>query len=834
MKRPRVDDDDDDVDGKNDGGDVVATTEEVDDDMPKFKASDKIERIKFVDAEQMLTFGMGNRPAALGKTNVRLRPTTLMISYQEHTWNTFGQAFRELFSNCTDAVRLQMKTDSDLKVCFAETKGRWSFHLIDRSANVLHAEVAYHRSTNTLSFINYGVALGDNILCMGATSKTVTNGGKYQCGRHGEGLKMALLILERKGIQTTVESYGERWKFSSFEGKLAYQISVNRRWETDPRWKFAVHLAGIRESDIDFSSFLMLCPPEKFVDTQCGQVLPEPRFDDSGLLFADSFFVCDNSYNNWKYGVNLFHLRLERDRNSPPHIRHVQDHLGRMYNEILSGRITRSSSPEDVTLVQHRFCELLMMRGGVMADEVQYFCQSHQHHRRSRFSTEAVVFFRQWFLQHKCDGKVDRIPYETMSWSPYTRLYEARLIYVNQIVLDLLTRDDISEARMRSIEELIREEQQCLKNGTDVMDSIPKSIRDQLCTLFEKCFGMIAPEAKPCLRIVQVDDGVKMDVHSEIVSEIISEPSEKLVTHLNARQVKLVHNEVRWDMYARILWDTILPNVLTLVSIGNRIETEQKFRAGFCRLIGGNANDGSDDRNDMDDLILKSNDPFTPKDNDDDANSPGGVVDMADMATATVMHYDNDNHDGGEVTTVENVVDWNGRTMFTMNERDHQEFINQYMPTVVTVTNGEEAAPSVVHAEEKEEEDDGSGDDTTDIPPGRLWSDVRPLMEEIATSPPQKQKLEFLLNVLNTIKVPHEGVFIGNAPPSARIVAVNDNSTIYFNRACFHGASVGDIVVTLGHELTHTRYEKHTSKFYRAEETVLGSIFTKILISQTK
>jgi hypothetical protein len=72
-----------------------------------------------------------------------------------------------------------------------------------------------------IKIVNFGANLHPNALGTGASSK---RGKQTQAGQHGEGLKVAALVLRRWGYNVRIESSGLKWEFNWKQGKLACKL----------------------------------------------------------------------------------------------------------------------------------------------------------------------------------------------------------------------------------------------------------------------------------------------------------------------------------------------------------------------------------------------------------------------------------------------------------------------------------------------------------------------------------------------------------------------------------------------------------------------------------
>lgn len=190
-----------------------------------------------------------------------------------------------------------------------------------------------------LIIVNEGVVLPRKVLLLGNTAKEFR---QDLAGKHGEGLKLAMLVAAREGIELTIRNGPEVWtpkivtsKQLAGERVLAVEVDTGRK----PEPRFRVELAGVDAGTWEEMKWRFLSvtprPDNEVVRTSRGSVLLGPK--DKGRLFVKGIYVCNNPL--LAFGYDFKEADLDRDR------RVVDDYdtaanAREILNEVLSqGRI---------------------------------------------------------------------------------------------------------------------------------------------------------------------------------------------------------------------------------------------------------------------------------------------------------------------------------------------------------------------------------------------------------------------------------------------------------------------------------------------------------------
>jgi hypothetical protein len=220
------------------------------------------------------------------------------------------------------------------------------FALQELVSNGLDAEIQYNApfthkynaSTKTLLLSNKGVTLKRETLILGGTDKEKDD---RLIGQHGEGLKLALMILAREGFIVHVRNgRSERWKPMFEYSKqwkdrvLMIDVSeIDRQIES-----FDVEVLGVDEElwNAVKERFLKLNPPKHMDHTYRGDLIVDPAF--VGKIFVNGVYSC--FLERIRAGYNLSKIDTGRDRRIP-----LQDdidtEMAMIWNQIVEHQVDR-------------------------------------------------------------------------------------------------------------------------------------------------------------------------------------------------------------------------------------------------------------------------------------------------------------------------------------------------------------------------------------------------------------------------------------------------------------------------------------------------------------
>lgn len=205
---------------------------------------------------------------------------------------TYVEAVRELFQNAIDNERI----NPDNKMLFEYKMGK-------------------------LSICNKTSKLTLDSLLIGNSTK---RDDERTIGEHGEGYKIAIMILLREGKNVTVYNYGanEIWttklvKSRRFNGAQVVQIDVNKTpfWSKVPNYDLTIEVEGITDSEYTNIVDSNLNLKEK-LNTDDSSMYGELLLDEAekGRVYVEGLYVCTQDYLKYGYNFKSRFVRLDRDR----------------------------------------------------------------------------------------------------------------------------------------------------------------------------------------------------------------------------------------------------------------------------------------------------------------------------------------------------------------------------------------------------------------------------------------------------------------------------------------------------------------------------------------
>lgn len=166
---------------------------------------------------------------------------------------------------------------------------------------------------DTLRIENEGCTLPRSALLLGRSSKGER---ADMIGQFGEGMKLGILALVRKGVPVTIRTGGEVWKpeirpSDTFEGTevLTFNIQTGR----EDKNRVRVEIGCSREGwDSVKDRFLFLCRETKDdrIKTDYGTLLTAPRF--KGRVYVKGIYVQTDT--TLSHGYDFSNATLDRDR----------------------------------------------------------------------------------------------------------------------------------------------------------------------------------------------------------------------------------------------------------------------------------------------------------------------------------------------------------------------------------------------------------------------------------------------------------------------------------------------------------------------------------------
>ncbi|KAF2996556.1 hypothetical protein E8E15_000224 [Penicillium rubens] len=260
-------------------------------------------------------------------------------------WDT-TDAFRELYQNWKDAIlgRFQLNRQ-DFKPFFADKKDHFSIIVPatsnDNGNRRALGFIKYEKKTGRVILTNSCMQLPLESLVMGFTSK---DDDEQLPGSHGEGLKLAALIMSRDGYKVSLAASHSQWSFG-LHGKyqsLRCVITPSRKMSPAIQREPADDMAKLRfhvERDITvvigagrasqsrpvssetFFEWLQvtldirgLSYPSSIVETPQGDFLLDSRFHGKLFLHGILLPMSTSGVKHFKFGYNFALGKFSRDR----------------------------------------------------------------------------------------------------------------------------------------------------------------------------------------------------------------------------------------------------------------------------------------------------------------------------------------------------------------------------------------------------------------------------------------------------------------------------------------------------------------------------------------
>lgn len=163
--------------------------------------------------------------------------------------------------------------------------------------------------TGTLRIANEGVKLDLSVWLMGTSSKADGNSR----GHFGEGLKLGVLALVRKGLDVKIVNDDESWtptleESETFAGSRVLTVTTRKRESTG---KFVIEVPFAREAWESIKPrFLFLAKPKRMKETPSADVILDENY--KGSVYVKGIFVEHNP--KLEAGYNLKRVSVDRDR----------------------------------------------------------------------------------------------------------------------------------------------------------------------------------------------------------------------------------------------------------------------------------------------------------------------------------------------------------------------------------------------------------------------------------------------------------------------------------------------------------------------------------------
>ncbi len=181
--------------------------------------------------------------------------------------------------------------------------------------------VNYNKDTETLEIGNKTSELTLDTLLLGSSTKRDDNS---TIGKHGEGYKVAFVVLLREGKNIKVNNYGRKeiWatrlvKSRRYNNSLVPEITVNKKaiWSKVPNNNLTIEIEGITEEEYNtiISNTLQLQSNYKGYKTLYdGEILLDEN--QKGKVYVNGLYVCTHSKLEYGYNFPPSVIKLDRDR----------------------------------------------------------------------------------------------------------------------------------------------------------------------------------------------------------------------------------------------------------------------------------------------------------------------------------------------------------------------------------------------------------------------------------------------------------------------------------------------------------------------------------------
>ena len=240
-------------------------------------------------------------------------------------------------------IETQKVSREDIKIVMREDQDDWVATAHRPVPEELMGFIRFDKSKGVLEFTNFNAQLSRKALDIGVSSKRSSAG---QAGTHGEGFKVASLVMVRKGYQVRYESARYYWSFQ-FGGRdkrhlychltpmaetqiiKRLQEESNRKMKGQERdlkgniWEdVTVQIGRVYSSKgdaIDFTTFknwigvsFALNRPTHVINTANDDLVMDKAF--GGKLYLKGLFLSHkNGTRALKFGYNFYQGRVNRD-----------------------------------------------------------------------------------------------------------------------------------------------------------------------------------------------------------------------------------------------------------------------------------------------------------------------------------------------------------------------------------------------------------------------------------------------------------------------------------------------------------------------------------------
>ena len=184
---------------------------------------------------------------------------------------------------------------------------------IDANEMGYYKEINYDENTETLTITNRRAKLPISSLVLGGSSKREM---ENQIGHEGEGYKLALVVLLRKGYNVRILNSDKEWIPSfEFSEKFNSKILTIHSKSIEDTNKVSFIIKGITPTVYNDLYKYFPCIDDDFGETvECstGSILLDERF--KGKMFVGGLYIQDDNNFSYGYNFNSDAVTLDRDR----------------------------------------------------------------------------------------------------------------------------------------------------------------------------------------------------------------------------------------------------------------------------------------------------------------------------------------------------------------------------------------------------------------------------------------------------------------------------------------------------------------------------------------
>lgn len=174
--------------------------------------------------------------------------------------------------------------------------------------------INYDSNNNTLSIYNDGVTLAPESLILGGHSKEDRDD---LIGGYHEGMKLALVVLLRKGFVVNIENGNKTWtpRFKISEKFNTQVLCIEEKDNDNSNDGLGFYIKGITQDVYNDLYNYFPCIDDDFgeiVDCETGSILLDERF--KGKMFVEGLYIQTDDNFEYGYNFNSDVVELDRDR----------------------------------------------------------------------------------------------------------------------------------------------------------------------------------------------------------------------------------------------------------------------------------------------------------------------------------------------------------------------------------------------------------------------------------------------------------------------------------------------------------------------------------------